>query len=356
MTNNKYKGDALKDKAYIDHISKILVHDDQGKLIKKKGGKEDIFPYRPSKELVDSVEMARLLNRPLLVRGAPGCGKTRLAQAVAFELHDKKDYRLNYFEWHIKSTSKAKEGLYQFDHLQRLRDLEIMKVLAAGKEGLKREDIEGDVLKKYRTFGPLGKAFITSKDKDKPSILLIDEIDKADLDFPNDLLLELDQKRFYIPETKEYIEAEEPPIIIITSNDEKDLPNAFLRRCIFHYIQFPNYKELHRIASVRLSAEISKKNEKEAHKLTQKEKDFLDEALERFKQIYKEMKDNANIDKVPSTSEMLDWVKALYFSEPSVLSELLEGKELSRHFYNTLIKSYNDQGLILGDELENLGE
>ena len=254
---------------------------------------EDIAPYFPSKELQEAIEYARILKRPLLLRGEPGCGKTKVAQALAYELYHNNEndhYRNHYFEWFIKSTTKAQEGLYHFDHLQRLRDVqaEQEKPLAS-----------------YRTFGPLGKAFLTSK-PNAPSVLLIDEIDKASVDFPNDLLLEIDEKRFFIEETREEIKAEYSPIVIITSNDEKELPNAFLRRCVFHYIDFPPQKELLKIAKARV-----KMQESEMKKALP---DILvEQVVDRFENLYHKMKANPNTDKVPSTSELLDLLRLLHY-------------------------------------------
>lgn len=255
--------------------------------------KEDIPPYFPSKDLQAAIEYARILQRPLLLRGEPGCGKTRVAQALAYELyHQRKgfNYRDYYFEWFIKSTTKAKEGLYQYDHLERLRDVQRKKEKST---------------EHYRSFGPLGKAFLASK-PDAPAVLLIDEIDKADLDFPNDLLLELDEKRFYIPETEEEIRAEQAPIIIITSNDEKELPNAFLRRCVFHYIDFPGFEDLMKIARARIAQQTIELDKAMPD-------DLVKNIVERFMDLHKRMKANPNTNKVTATSELLDWIKVIHY-------------------------------------------
>lgn len=287
----RYEGKCL-DRYIKDHRFRIKTF--QGERIQKSELiVEDIPPYFPSPELIEAVEYARILRRPLLIRGEPGCGKTRLAQAIAFEIYEE-NYRDHYFEWYIKSTTKAVDGLYTFDHLRRLRDVQ-----------LKKKDI--DTLQ-YRSLGPLGKAFVQSTEK-HPSVLLIDEIDKADIDFPNDLLLELDQRRFFIDETGENIVAEYPPIIIITSNDEKELPNAFLRRCVFHYIEFPQEEQLLRIARAKIQT-----LEEEARTKTQAfPESLLDDVVKRFRKLYEDMKKNPNTSKSPSTSELLDWLQVIHY-------------------------------------------
>ena len=297
---------------------------------------ERIAPYFPGDKLVKAVEYARILNRPLLLRGEPGCGKTKLAQAVAYELYGD-SYRDKYFEWHIKSTSKAREGLYVFDHLARLRDVELLR-----RSGQSLAPESKDDILKYRRFGPLGKAFLSSK-KDHPSILLIDEIDKADLDFPNDLLLELDQKRFYIEETDEKVIAEGAPIIFITSNDEKELPNAFLRRCVYHYIDPPGIKDLIRIAEA--NAEVLESNFEKAMP-----KPMVKRIVERFGLLRTDLKANPDVDKVPSTSELIDWLKVIYFHFLKGLikeDELFSGELM---FKDVLLKSKDDQKIVKGKD------
>ena len=228
--------------------------------------------YVVSKELMNAVNVSITLSKPLLIKGEPGTGKTMLAEAIATALT--KELLI----WSIKSTTKAQDGLYIYDTVQRLYDSQFG---------------EGDVgnIKKYIKLGKLGEAFTA----DEQPVLLIDEIDKADLEFPNDLLWELDRMEFYISETKETIQTKHRPIVIITSNAEKELPDAFLRRCIFHYIEFPDKERMEEIIKVHYG-DIDQK--------------LLENAMEAFYKI-REMRD---IQKKPSTSELLDWLKALMIS------------------------------------------
>lgn len=225
--------------------------------------------YVASKELLASVNVAVALQKPLLIKGEPGTGKTMLAQAVAESLGKR------LVIWNIKSTTKAQEGLYVYDTIQRLYDGQF------GEEGV-------DDIARYIKLGKLGEAF----DSEEQVVLLIDEIDKADLEFPNDLLWELDQMEFYIHETKRTVKAKHRPIVIITSNAEKELPDAFLRRCIFHYIDFPNAELMEEIVRT--------------HYPNVEEK-LLKDAMDVFYWI-RSIKD---IRKKPSTSELIDWINAL---------------------------------------------
>ena len=225
--------------------------------------------YVASDDLMNTVNIAMTLQKPLLIKGEPGTGKTVLAQAVA-EALDKK-----LIIWNVKSTTKAQDGLYVYDVVQRLYDSQF------GNAGV-------DDIAKYIKLGKLGEAFTA----DEQVVLLIDEIDKADLEFPNDLLWELDQMEFYIPETKETIKAKQRPIVIITSNAEKELPDAFLRRCVFHYIDFPDQDQMEEILRVHF--------------------DNLDEMLVKQALIaFYWVRDMKGIEKKPSTSELVDWLRAL---------------------------------------------
>ena len=225
--------------------------------------------YVASEELMRAVNIAMVLQKPLLIKGEPGTGKTVLAEAIA------KSLGKELIIWNIKSTTKAQDGLYVYDVVQRLYDSQF------GGEGV--DDIE-----KYVKLGKLGEAFTA----DDQVILLIDEIDKADLEFPNDLLWELDRMEFHIPETGRTVTAKQRPIVIITSNAEKELPDAFLRRCVFHYIEFPDRELMAEIVNVHFQ-------DLDQH--------LLDQVLEAFYRI----RSLPQIKKKPSTSEIIDWIQAL---------------------------------------------
>ena len=251
--------------------------------------------YVASEQLMASVNVAIALEKPLLIKGEPGTGKTMLAKAIAQSLNKK------LIIWNIKSTTKAQEGLYTYDTIQRLYDGQF------GEEGV-------DDIGQYIKLGKLGEAF----SDDEQVILLIDEIDKADLEFPNDLLWELDQMEFYIHETKKTIKAKHRPIVIITSNAEKELPDAFLRRCIFHFIDFPD---------AQLMEEIVKTHYPDI------EENLLKSAMETFYMI----RSIRDIRKKPSTSELIDWLNAL--QRNGIASETLR-KELP--FLGVIVKKDED--------------
>ena len=251
--------------------------------------------YVASQELMNSVNVAMQLQKPLLIKGEPGTGKTMLAEAIAASLD------MELIIWNIKSTTKAQDGLYVYDAVQRLYDSQF------GGEGV-------DDIKKYIKLGKLGEAF----SREQQIVLLIDEIDKADLEFPNDLLWELDKMEFYIPETKETIKAKFRPIVIITSNAEKELPDAFLRRCIFHFIEFPNADKMYEIVHVHYP---------------DMEQNLLDQAMSAFYWI----RSLPDIQKKPSTSELLDWLQAMVYGgiEPERVAQDFP-------FIGTLLKKNQD--------------
>jgi MoxR-like ATPase len=225
--------------------------------------------YIASEELRHAVNVAVALARPLLVRGEPGTGKTLLAENVARALE------LPLLRWHVKSTTKAKDGLYVYDTVARLHD---------SRFG------DGDVkdIARYIKLGPLGQAL----DSAHRVVLLIDEVDKADIEFPNDLLLELDAMRFHIDETGRDVVAKERPVVIITSNNEKELPDAFLRRCVFHYIEFPSKELMQKIVRVH-------------------HPDVADKVLDQAIEVFYGLRATPRLRKRPSTSELIDWICAL---------------------------------------------
>ena len=264
--------------------------------------------YIATKDLQLAVNAAITLERPLLIKGEPGTGKTMLAEELAESLGTE------LIQWHIKSTTKAQQGLYEYDAVSRLRDSQL------GDDRV--HDIGNYIVK-----GKLWEAFSAEK---RP-VLLIDEIDKADIEFPNDLLLELDKMEFFVYETQERVVAKQRPIVIITSNNEKELPDAFLRRCFFHYIQFPNPDDMQEIVNVHFP-DLKKK--------------LLDEALKAFFEI----RDVTGLKKKPSTSELIDWLKLLVAEDiPPEALHSKDGKAAIPPLYGALLK--NEQDIHLFEKL-----
>jgi len=256
--------------------------------------------YIATEDLTLAVNAAITLERPLLVKGEPGTGKTMLAMEVAGALGRP------LFQWHIKSTSKAQQGLYEYDAVSRLRDSQLGDP--------KVQDIANYIKK-----GPLWESF----QSDAPAVVLIDEIDKADIEFPNDLLRELDRMEFYVYETQQLVRAKQRPAIIITSNNEKELPDAFLRRCFFHYIRFPDVETMRQIVDVHFPG--LKKN-------------LLKEALEVFFQI----REVPGLKKKPSTSELLDWLKLLLAEDVPPEALRADPKAAIPPLYGALLKNEQD--------------
>src|SRR5688572_884134 len=257
--------------------------------------------YIAARDLEVAVNAAIALARPLLVKGEPGTGKTVLAEEVARAL------RLPLIQWHIKSTTKAAQGLYEYDAVARLRD---------GQLG----DAKVHDIANYIKRGKLWDAFVA----DTPVVLLIDEIDKADIEFPNDLLLELDRMEFFVYETKETIVAKRRPIVIITSNNEKELPDAFLRRCFFHYIRFPDKETMERIVAAQ-------------HPNIKQE--LVREALH----LFYDMREVPGLKKKPATSELLDWLKLLMIEDiPLEVLRAKDPKVVIPPLHGALLKNEQD--------------
>ena len=256
--------------------------------------------YISTEDLTIAVNASITLERPLLVKGEPGTGKTELARQIAENLG------VDIFEWNIKSTTRAQQGLYEYDAVSRLRDSQL-----------------GDTkIKNISNYIRKGKIWETFENK-KKCVLLIDEIDKADIEFPNDLLQELDRMDFYVYETGQTIKAKTRPIIIITSNNEKELPDAFLRRCFFHYIKFPDIVTLGKIIEVHFP---------------KIKKSLLEKALVKFFEI----RETPGLKKKPSTSEALDWLKLLLAEDISPLDLNNDGKDLLPKLHGALLKNEQD--------------
>jgi MoxR-like ATPase len=264
--------------------------------------------YIATEDLMMAVNAAVTLGRPLLIKGEPGTGKTQLAQEIARALGRPM------FEWHIKSTSKAQQGLYEYDAVSRLRDSQL-------------GDPRVHEIANYILKGSLWEAF----ESQVQPVLLIDEIDKADIEFPNDLLRELDRMEFYVYETRQLVKARHRPIIVITSNNEKELPDAFLRRCFFHFIRFPDEATMQRIIEVHYPG---------------LKKELLAEALASFFKL----RETPGLKKKPSTSELLDWIKLLVAEDidPAVLRSH-DPKKTLPVLHGALLK--NEQDVHLFEQL-----
>jgi MoxR-like ATPase len=264
--------------------------------------------YVATDDLKLAVNAAMTLQRPLLIKGEPGTGKTMLAEEVAAALN------MPLLQWHIKSTTKAQQGLYEYDAVSRLRDSQL------GDERVR--DIGNYIVK-----GVLWQAF----DADVPTVLLIDEIDKADIEFPNDLLRELDRMEFYVYETRQMVKARHRPLVIITSNNEKELPDAFLRRCFFHYIKFPDKDTMQKIVDVHFP---------------RLKKDLLANAMQTFYGV----RELPGLKKKPSTSELLDWLKLLLAEDiPPDILKSRDDQKVIPPLVGALLK--NEQDLHLFERL-----
>ena len=261
---------------------------------------EGTSKYISTDDLTLAVNASITLERPLLVKGEPGTGKTELARQIAESLS------LPIIEWNIKSTTKAQQGLYEYDAVSRLRDSQL------GDERVKN-------IKNYIKKGKIWEAF----EANNKAVLLIDEIDKADIEFPNDLLQELDKMEFFVYETGETISAANRPIVIITSNNEKELPDAFLRRCFFHFIKFPEKETLEEIVNVHFP---------------KVKKNLLDAALNQFFEV----REVPGLKKKPSTSEMLDWLKLLLVEELEADDLKMDGKNILPKLHGALLKNEQD--------------
>ena len=260
--------------------------------------------YVATQDLMLAVNASATLQRPLLIKGEPGTGKTMLAEEVAAAL------KMPLLQWHIKSTTKAQQGLYEYDAVSRLRDSQL------GDERVK--DITNYIVK-----GVLWQAFMA----DEPVVLLIDEIDKADIEFPNDLLREIDRMEFYCYETHEMIRAKHRPLVFITSNNEKELPDAFLRRCFFHYIKFPDADTMRQIVSVHFPK-------------------LQGELLSAAMKVFYDVRNLPGLKKKPSTSELLDWLNLLVAEDiPASALQDIDGKVSVPPMVGALLKNEQDMSL-----------
>ncbi len=318
------------------------------------GGVNDVngrtyFPYLPDPKLVKAVNLAIKLNRPLLLEGEPGCGKTRLADAIAYEFTQKyltdsvdengKPLWWSYYDWNVKSVGQARDGLYTFDAVARLRDSQL---IGADPERLEQylgvdefKNLKERLMDKrrYVKLGKLGSA-LAQQQVERP-IVLIDEIDKADSDFPNDLLVELDRLSFEIPETDQiYPEPEAKvrprPIVIITSNQERPLPEPFLRRCLYYYLSFPEPKQLEEIIFKRFGEKIEQKRK------------LIDRTIEHFQEI-RDLLEGQPGSKLPGTSELLDFLEVLKDGTVEEGMEDLRTLAENPHLLGIILKTQADQ-------------
>jgi len=330
LANRQYEGQG-NDRKY------ELLKDENGEEFPDIPRKKE--PYIASKNLVEAVNDALYLRRPLLLEGEPGCGKTRLAYSIAYEL----GYPLK--ECYIRSTSRAEELLYTYDNIRRLYDLQEYKFIQSKSEekeiNYSRELTDVIERKKYVELGKLGEAIKLSAESNIPSVVLVDEIDKADIDFPNDLLLVLDRLQFEIKEVKDWkydaLRGEERevrknflPLIIITSNQEKELPKAFLRRCLFYYVEFPELEDLRKIIINHFQQELYP---------------LFEVALARFV----ELRGKISWRKKPSTGEFINWLRLL---ERERQNQEITGEKLNKiqlgelPFLHTLVKNQSDRNAV----------